>query len=213
MARVGDARRAGHLRLRRSSRNPADGRRAQGSPGRTVGAGRRQLEADLLAMQARVEPQFLFDAGPHRGDLRTDAASAECLLDSLITFLRAAMPQVRETTSTLEQEIALAFAYVSIQSIRSGHSAHCEADVPDELRAARVPPMTIIPLLDQAVNLQSASGSSRGAVRIVAASGAARLQVSIHVANCCLATEKAPTTMACCAKGCPRFTTPLPKPR
>ena len=152
---------------------------------------RRQLESDLLAMQARVEPQFLFDTlGDVERLYETDPPSAALMLDSLIAFLRAAMPQVRETTSTLEQELDLAFAYLSIQGIRSGTPVHCEAQLPDELRAARMPPMILVPLLDQAMLLQTDDGTGGAAVRVAATARDGQLEIAIEV-RCCRCVPKA----------------------
>jgi hypothetical protein len=63
---------------------------------------RRQLAyAQLQAIQARVDPQLLFDmlAAVKRFYLR-DAARAEALLDELTAFLRAALPRLRRSSGS-----------------------------------------------------------------------------------------------------------------
>ena len=76
---------------------------------------RRTLEFRLQAMQARVEPQFLFNTLAQVHDLyRVDAARGQRMLDELIAYLRAAMPKMRDTSSTVGQEIELVRAYLVI---------------------------------------------------------------------------------------------------
>ncbi|MDQ2734509.1 MAG: histidine kinase, partial [Pseudomonadota bacterium] len=56
-------------------------------------ARRRTLESRLQAMQARIEPQFLFNTLAQVGELyERDPAIAGSMLDDLILYLRAALP-------------------------------------------------------------------------------------------------------------------------
>lgn len=113
---------------------------------------RRTLESQLQALQARVEPQFLFNALAQMRDLYDESpALGRRMLDDLIVYLRAALPHLRDSTSTLEKELKLLTAYKSI--LRAHHSDpldfHFDAAAP--LLAARVPAMILLPLLDQVV--------------------------------------------------------------
>src|SRR5207244_943800 len=68
-------------------------------------ARRRTIESRLQAMQARVEPQFLFNTLARVRDLGDlDAEAGHRMLDELISYLRAALPHLRESTSTLGRE-------------------------------------------------------------------------------------------------------------
>jgi LytS/YehU family sensor histidine kinase len=72
-------------------------------------------------MQARVEPQFLFNTLLQVRDLyRASASRGEQMLDELIAYLRAAMPKMRDTSSTIGQELDLVRAYLGIVSLRLG---------------------------------------------------------------------------------------------
>ena len=78
-------------------------------------AAKRTIESRLQAMQARVEPQFLFNTLAQVHDLyRADRALGERMLDELIAYLRAAMPKMRDTSWTVGQEIELVRAYLCI---------------------------------------------------------------------------------------------------
>jgi hypothetical protein len=110
------------------------------------------FESRLKAMQARVEPQFLFNTLAQVERLyQIDPALASVMLDDLIAYLRAAMPKMRDTSSTVAQEIELARAYLAIVRIRLGNRLDVSIDVPAHHAAARLPPMMLLPLVDHAV--------------------------------------------------------------
>ncbi len=110
---------------------------------------RRTVEAKLQAMQARVDPQFLFDtlAAVER-IYESDAAAGDRLLEDLIGYLRAALPDLRGTTSTLGKEVDLARAWLDIQRVVVGDRLQYEIDAADDVRAARFPPMMIVPIME-----------------------------------------------------------------
>ena len=75
---------------------------------------KRLLESRLAAMQAQVEPGFLRERldGVERM-YETDAKTADLMLRDLIVYLRAAIPRVGQTISTVAQELELASAYLN----------------------------------------------------------------------------------------------------
>lgn len=143
-----------------------------------VAKSRQMLEGRLQAMQARVEPQFLFNTLAQVRELhRRDPARSLDMLDRLIEYLRAAMPHMRDTSSTVGQEITLAHAYLDIMRLRLGDRLHVEMHCPDELEAARMPPMMLLPLLDKAL----AGGSEQAPATISVAAGRDHTQLAISV--------------------------------
>jgi hypothetical protein len=113
---------------------------------------KRMFESRLAAMQARVEPQFLFNTLAQVRDLYdANAALGERTLDDLIAYLRAAMPRMRDTSSTVAQEIELARAYLAIVKVRLGDRLEYTIDLAEDIGEARMPPMMLLPLIDHAV--------------------------------------------------------------
>ena len=147
-----------------------------------VEAKRWTLESQLLAMQARVEPQFLFNTlAQVRALYERDPALAGRMLDDLITYLRAALPQLREPSSTLDREAALARAYLGILQVGLGERLSFSFDIPDALRDARMPPMLLLPLVEDALARCGApSASARLAVSAVAAGNRLRVTVAMN---------------------------------
>jgi len=83
------------------------------------------------------------------------------MLDELIAYLRAAMPRMRDTSSTVAQECDLARAYLAIVNVRLGERLRVEVDCPPEAEAVRMPPMMMLPLVDHALEQGSASSDDR----------------------------------------------------
>jgi len=138
------------------------------------------LESRLQAMQARVEPQFLFNTLAQVERLyQVDSSRAARMLDDLIAYLRAAMPLMRDTSSTVGQEVELARAYLDIVRLRLDDRLRVAIDVPLAVRGARMPPMMLLPLVDHAVVHGLEKATADGTIRIAAHVDGERLRMSI----------------------------------
>jgi len=138
------------------------------------------LESQLQAMQARVEPRFLFNTLAQVEQLyEQDRATAVRMLDDLIAYLRAAMPLMRSTSSTVGQEIELARTYLDIVKIRLRNRLAFDIDVPTGLRNLRMPPMILLPLTDHAITygLEQSTTSGSLRIRIEISDGRLRLRI------------------------------------
>jgi len=113
---------------------------------------REVLESRLAAMQAQVEPQFLFNSLVDIESLyRKDPQRAADDLDRLITYLRVALPRLREPGSSIEAEIELVQAYLAVvTSLHAGRPA-LTVTLGEECRPARFYPMLLLPLVQRAV--------------------------------------------------------------
>jgi sensor histidine kinase YesM len=112
----------------------------------------RTTEARLQRLQAQIEPHFLFNTLAHVKRLyQTDRLAGRAMLDKLMQYLTAALPQMRERDSTVAQEIVLTQAYLGIQQIRMGRRLQFQLDVHDSVGAARLPPMMLLTLVENAI--------------------------------------------------------------
>jgi len=113
----------------------------------------RQLaEARLMVMRAQVEPHFLFNTLAHVQALQEiDPPQAGHMLERLISYLRAAMPTMRETTSTLGREVEVVTAYLDLLKIRMGDRLNYTINVPPELNGISLPPTMIATLVENAI--------------------------------------------------------------
>ena len=113
---------------------------------------RAALQAKLTALQAQVEPHFLFNTMANLKYLiRTDADRAQLMVDHLVGYLQTALPDMRSASSTVRREVALAEHYLSIMQIRMGDHLHFRCDIAEEALDVPVPPSMLISLLENAI--------------------------------------------------------------
>lgn len=141
---------------------------------------KQSIETELKLMQAQVEPHFLFNTLASVQYLtETDPPQATRLLGHLLAYLRAALPQLRTSRSTLGQEIDLATAYLNILRMRMGERLAFTIDVPDSLRAHPFPPVLLISVVENAVTHGLEPLAEGGAIRIAARKDDSRLIVNV----------------------------------
>jgi sensor histidine kinase YesM len=138
------------------------------------------LEARLQALQAQVEPHFLFNTLAHvKRFFRTDRVRARLMLDSFRAYLRSALPQMRSADVTLGREIDLVHAYLDVQHVRMGRRLRIQFDIPEALRKEAFPPMMLISLVENAIK-HGLNPLPRGGVIQISASGrGGALEVSV----------------------------------
>lgn len=138
------------------------------------------LNAKLSALQAQVEPHFLFNTLANlRYLIRTDAGAAQQMLDYLVGYLQNALPDMRSVSSTLERELELARNYLSIMQVRMGQRLRFRIDAAPELLALPFPPAMLISLVENAVKHGLERASRPGEIAIHAASNGAQLRVLV----------------------------------
>jgi hypothetical protein len=143
-------------------------------------AGREILLAQLQAMQARVDPQWLFDMLDRvKRFSDTDPAQGDRTLDDLIVYLRTAMPQLRGRSSNLAGEVELARTFVVIVNDCSVHKMHFECDLASAPGAAAIPPMVLLPIVRCALTHSGSVAVERNAITIDARDNDGRLQVTV----------------------------------
>ena len=116
---------------------------------------RQVVEARMAAMQAQVEPHFLFNTLASIDHLiETDPARASQMQKNLIALLRASMPAMRENhpaAHNLGREIAVIRPYLEILKVRMEERLQTVVDVPEGLLSAEFPSMMIQSLVENAI--------------------------------------------------------------
>jgi two-component system, LytTR family, sensor histidine kinase AlgZ len=137
-------------------------------------------QARLAELQSRIRPHFLFNAlNTALALVRVDPARAERVLEDLSELFRTALADTGASTS-LAEEIALARAYLAIEQVRFGARLQIEWEVDRAAGAARVPPLVLQPLVENAVRhgVEPALAGGRLWVRAQARRGQAVVTVS-----------------------------------
>ena len=145
-----------------------------------AGARREVLASRLAAMQARVEPGFLLGTLAQVESLyERDPRAGDRMLDGLIAYLHAALPQLRGQHSTLKQEAQLAETYLGIMQIRMGSRLDFGVDIPPALGDCDFPPMILLPLVNDALRNGIEPLALGGTIAITAAADADRVRVRV----------------------------------
>jgi LytS/YehU family sensor histidine kinase len=111
------------------------------------------LEARMEALQAQIEPHFLFNTLASIDQLiQTDPPRASRMQQSLIRYLRSAMPQMREGgRPSLGQQVDLCSAFLEIMAVRMEGRLQPVVTVPDGLKSAVFPSMMLQTLVENAI--------------------------------------------------------------
>jgi sensor histidine kinase YesM len=142
---------------------------------------RQASEARLHVLRSQVEPHFLFNSLAHvRRLYQTDPVAGRSMIRHLSRYLSAALPAMQESEIALGRDLDLAVAYLRVQQIRMGPRLTFEVEVPARLREARIPPLTLTTLVENAIKHGLAPLPEGGTVRIDACEqkGAVKLRVS-----------------------------------
>ena len=109
-------------------------------------------EAELRALQAQLNPHFLFNALNTLGYLMKAAPDrARGTLLDLTKLLRAVLKRSGGEVATLGQEIDLVESYLAIERARFEDRLGLRVDVPHSLRGLPVPPLLVQPLVENAI--------------------------------------------------------------
>jgi two-component system sensor histidine kinase AlgZ len=136
------------LVMRAKSRTPAD------------------TAARLAELQSRIRPHFLFNTlNSAIALVRAEPAKAEALLEDLSDLFRHALMD-QGTAVTLADEIALARRYLAIEQVRFGERLNVEWAVDPQADLAKLPPLLLQPLVENAVRHGVEPSATGAAVRV-----------------------------------------------
>jgi chemotaxis protein histidine kinase CheA len=143
---------------------------------------RQVTEAKMQMMQAQVEPHFLFNTlASVEYLIETNPPRASAMQRSLIQYLRAVLPQMRETSSVtnLGREADMVRAYLDLLKMRMEERLHVEFQVPEGLRSAAFPPMMLQSLVENAIKHGLEEKEDGGTLRVAAEVAHNKLRVIV----------------------------------
>lgn len=112
---------------------------------------RLESSARLEALQARIRPHFLFNSMNVIASLtRIDPAKAESAIEDLSDLFRSTLDNQKERI-VFAKELANSEKYLAIEKLRLGERLAIEKNISDECYDVLVPPLSVQPLLENAV--------------------------------------------------------------
>lgn len=138
-----------------------------------------EASARIEALQARIRPHFLFNCMNTIASLtRSDPQRAEHAIEDLADLFRASLSDAR-ALGTLGEELELTRRYLRIEALRLGERLRVEWRIDGLPLAARLPRLTLQPLVENAIyhGIEPAAGG--GAISIAGAVSAATIELVI----------------------------------
>jgi|GEM_PF-1108636 len=125
------------------------------------------VQMEQAFLQAQIKPHFLYNAMNSILSLSySDVAKARQVIFDLSAYLRYSFDFGNTKRSVpLRQEMELVEAYLNIESVRFGSRLHYDLDW-DEQIVAQIPPLTLQPIVENAVRHGIAPTVAGGSIRI-----------------------------------------------
>jgi Histidine kinase/Histidine kinase-, DNA gyrase B-, and HSP90-like ATPase len=134
---------------------------------RSAEASRSQAVAELALLQAQIEPHFLFNTLAHvQSAIEQEPAVGKAMLEHLIRYLRGALQRSRQSNCTLVEEQELVEPLLAIAAGRLGARLRYHVVIPDALRDAKVPPLLLQPLVENAIKHGIEPAVAGGEIRV-----------------------------------------------
>lgn len=129
----------------------------------------RAASARLQLLQQQIEPHMLFNtlANAH-ALIDTEPARAQALLEALSELLHASMQTGEQPLVTLREEFNLLEQYLKLMAIRMGPRLRYTLQLPPDLAHSRLPPLTLQPLVENAVRHGFDARPQGGSVTVTA---------------------------------------------
>jgi two-component system sensor histidine kinase AlgZ len=126
----------------------------------------REASARVQALQARIRPHFLFNSMNTIASLtRTSPALAERVVEDLADLFRVSLGDAR-VPATLGRELEVSRRYLDIEALRLGDRLETRWEVGGLPANALLPPLTVQPLLENAVYHGVEPAPEGGLVRV-----------------------------------------------
>lgn len=149
------------------------GRRLRSERERAARADALRVRAEIEAIRSRLNPHFLFNALHSALSLiRKDPDRAERALERLGDLMRYAMGgdgRERPGQVTVGRELAMVRTYLELEKLRLGDRLEVTEEIDPRAREVPVPPLTVQPLVENAVRHGIAETAGGGTIRLAAA--------------------------------------------
>jgi len=142
-------------------------------------------QAELKALQAQINPHFLFNSlNTLYGTIDRNNSEARRLVLHLSDVFRYLLRSER-TFIEIEEELRIVRAYLEIEKLRLGPKLQTEIQVDDAALRAHIPLLSIQPLVENAVKHGVASRTGSGFVRLRVMAEADVISVSVSNSGEC----------------------------
>jgi signal transduction histidine kinase len=129
--------------------------------------------AQLAALQARMNPHFLFNAlNTVAALVRSDPPAAERVVESLSGVLRRTLQRAAGKLVTVDDEVEYVRDYLALEQERWGSRLRIHWDVDAAARALEIPPLVLQPIVENALKYGVGARVEGGTVQVTIRRGA-----------------------------------------
>ena len=137
-------------------------------------------EAQLQALKAQLNPHFLFNClNSVRALITEDPVRAATMVTGLSDLLRYSLVSDRHHTVTLAEELAIVDEYIKLERMRFDERLRTAHTIAPEALKARVPPMLVQTLVENAVKHGISNSVAGGLIELRAAVVGDRVEISV----------------------------------
>jgi two-component sensor histidine kinase len=121
------------------------------------------------ALRSKLAPHFIFNTlNTLHAQIAEDPRAAQTMTEKLALLFRKVLAVADRPTIPLKEELAFVESYLGIEQARLGDRLRVVIEVPDELEAEEVPPLSLQVLVENAIKHGVAPREQGGEVRIAA---------------------------------------------
>ncbi len=132
-------------------------------------------------LQAQVEPHFLYNSLANVVSVVDgEPQTAKRMLEQLIAMLRSSAAAATATDATLREQVEHLRAYLELMTLRMGPRLRYRIDVAPGLDAARLPPLLLQPLVENAIRHGLEPAVQGGEVVVTARPAGDRLRITVE---------------------------------
>jgi sensor histidine kinase YesM len=140
----------------------------------------RLAEARLQALRLQLNPHFLFNTLNSISSLMyTDVVAADAMMTRLSELLRLTLESDGRQEVSLRQELEMLQRYVEIETIRFEDRLRVSMDVEDGTLEARVPVLSLQPLVENAIRHAIAPRTEGGRLQVTARRDNGSLRITV----------------------------------
>ena len=130
-------------------------------------ASKMALEAQLSSLESRLQPHFLFNTlNSISALIHEDPERAERTVERLAALLRFSLDATERGTAPLSHELKIVTDYLEIEKTRLGDRLTYAINVPPDLGAVEVPPLSVQTLVENSIKHAIAPRPSGGRLRV-----------------------------------------------
>lgn len=139
------------------------------------------MQAELRALQAQINPHFLFNTLNTIADLiASEPEKAELMTERLAEVFRYVLAQADTNLISVREEFDFLETYLAIEQVRFGARLKVEMKLDPAVLHLRIPPLILQPIVENAVKHGLAPKREGGRLRIKAESAAECLRLTVE---------------------------------